>query len=232
MRDPDACVVLGKRKQSRQVRGAHASIAGQHHTSGKQEHISYTTLRAASQSLISCRNMRDPDACVVLCVRKQSRQVREAHASIAGQPSAHIWATRAHNQHHMVGSKPITHPLQNQAGSIRMCGVGQKKTKQASLRGTCQHSRPAISTHLGNEGTNHTPHGGQQADHSRPAESGGIQMHVWGRAKENDMQVRGAHASMACQPLAHIWATRAHNTHHMAGSKPIAHRLQNQEGSR
>ena len=49
-----------------------------------------------------------------------------------------------------------------------MCGVGQKKTKQAGQRGTCQHSLPA----------------------------------------------------------SHIWATRTHNIHHMAGGKPITHRLQ------
>jgi hypothetical protein len=36
------------------------------------------------------------------------------------------------------------------------------------------------------EGTQKAPHGGQQADHSPPAESGGIQMHVWGKAKEHN----------------------------------------------
>ena len=90
------------------------------------------------------------------------------------QQASHIWATRAHNIHHMAGSKPIIHQLQNQEGSRCMCGVGRKETKQAGQRGTCQHSQPA----------------------------------------------------------SHIWATRAHNIHHMAGSKPIIHQLQNQAGSR
>ena len=55
-----------------------------------------------------------------------------------------------------------------------MCGLGRKKAKQGSQRGTCQHSQPAL----------------------------------------------------------HMEYYRAHNQHHMAGSKPIAHQLQNQEGSR
>ena len=118
-------------------------MAGQEHTSVHRGHTTSTTWKAASRSLTSCRIRRDPDACVVLGERKQSRLVRGAHASIAGQPSSHIWATRAHNQHHMAGSKPITHGLQNQEGSRCMCGVGRNKTKQADQGGTCQHSLPA-----------------------------------------------------------------------------------------
>jgi hypothetical protein len=43
----------------------------------------------------------------------------------------------------------------------------------------------ASLTHLGNKGEKPAPHGGQQADHSLAAESGCIQMHVWGWEKEN-----------------------------------------------
>ena len=50
---------------------------------------------------------------------------------------------------------------------------GHMLAKQASIR------------HLGNESIQPAPHGGQQGDHSLAAEIGGIQMHVWGRAKEN-----------------------------------------------
>jgi hypothetical protein len=40
---------------------------------------------------------------------KQAGQRGTCHHS---QPAAHIWATRAHNQQQMAGSKPITHGLQ------------------------------------------------------------------------------------------------------------------------
>ena len=76
------CEVV-KRKQSKLVRGAHASIAGHHHTSGEQWHITYTSWRAASRSLTRCRIMRDPDKCVGLGERKQFRVVRGTHASMA-----------------------------------------------------------------------------------------------------------------------------------------------------
>jgi hypothetical protein len=61
-----------------------------------------------------------------------------------------------------------------------------KQYKTAGQRGTCHSidSQPASITHLGNEGTKPAPHGGQQADHSLAAERGGIQMHVWGTAKQ------------------------------------------------
>ena len=37
---------------------------------------------------------------------------------------------------------------------------------------------------MSNEGIYQAPNGGQQVDHSLAAEIGGIQMHVWGKAKE------------------------------------------------
>ena len=140
-------VVLGERKQSRLVRGAHASIAGQHHTWNNRGHITSTTWRAASRSLTGCRNRRDPDACVGYGKTIQRRLVRGAHASIAGQhhtsgQRGHISSTtwRAARvcvtlQHHMAGSKLITHWLQNREGSGCMWG-GRKTTIQASQRGT------------------------------------------------------------------------------------------------
>jgi hypothetical protein len=58
----------------------------------------------------------------------------------------------------------------------------------------------ANNTHVDSKGTQQAPHGGKQAINSRAAESGGIQMHVWGRTKEHNAgQSRGAHASMASQ---------------------------------
>ena len=120
---PDACVGLGDRQQSKQVRGAHASIAGQHHTSGQRGHIISTTGRTATQSLTCCRIRKGPDACVGQGDRRnQGRLVRGAHASIAGHQH---WASRTHNIHHMVGSNAIAHHLQNQEGSRCMCGVGR-----------------------------------------------------------------------------------------------------------
>jgi hypothetical protein len=88
----------------------------------------------------------------VWCWAKETKHAgQRGTCSIAGQPATHIWETRSHNINHMAGSKPITHSLQNQEGSGCMCGVGQKKTKQAGQRATCQHSRPA--SHLSNKGT-------------------------------------------------------------------------------
>ena len=60
----------------------------------------------------------------------------------------------------------------------------QKKTKQAGQRGTCQQ-RPASITCLGNEASQPAAHSREPAHHSRAAETGWIQMHVWGRAKKN-----------------------------------------------
>ena len=124
--DQDACVVLGKRKQSRQVRGAHASIAVQHHTRGQQGHITHTTWRAASHSLTSCRIRRDPDACVVLGNRKQFRVVRGAHASMASQQ--HTSEQRGHTKCDTSrAAKPTAHQLQNQDESRCMCEVVERK---------------------------------------------------------------------------------------------------------
>jgi hypothetical protein len=159
----------------------HSRPASQH-TRNNRRPTTSTTWRAASQSLTTCRIKRDRDACVVLAERNQSRQL--SVASKAGQH--HTYGQRwAHNQHHMAGSKPITHSLLIYDGCRCMCGVGQKKTKQAGQRGTCQHSRPATRNHLSNKGTQQATPVGQQADHSRAADIGGIQMRVWGRAKEN-----------------------------------------------
>ena len=80
----------------------------------------------------------------VWCWSKQSKagRSRGAHASMASHQhtSGH---RRAHNIHHMAGSKPFTHKLQNQEGSRCMCGVGRKKTMQAgeghTLACPCTH---------------------------------------------------------------------------------------------
>ena len=238
-RDPDACVVLGERKQSRPVRGAHASIACQHHTWNIRGHITSTIWRAAWQPLTSCRIKRDPDACVVLGERKQSRLVRGAHASIAGQhhtsgqqghriyttwlAGTHIRASRAHNKHQMAGSKPITHGLQNQEGSRCMCGVGRKKTKQAGQRGTCQHSLPASHIWATRAHNQHHMAGSKPITHGLQNQEGSRCMCGVGRKKTKQAGQRGT-----CQhslPASHIWATRAQNIHHMAGQEHTsAHR--------
>jgi hypothetical protein len=96
------CIVWGgaTEKQSRLVRGAHASMAGQQHTCDHRGQTLGTKWQAASQSLTSCRIRRDPDA---LCgaggqKAKQARLVRGIHASMAGQQhkcehSGHISST-------------------------------------------------------------------------------------------------------------------------------------------
>ena len=124
-----------------------------------------------------------------------------------------MWAARAHNIHHMAGPLPITHTLQNQDGSICMCGAGgQKKTKQTGQ----EWHMPAWlanNTHVGSKGTQQAPHGWKQGrDHSRAAESGGIHMRVWGRrAKENKAdRSRVAHASMASEQ--HTCGQQGHTT--------------------
>ena len=143
---------------------AHASIiASQQHASVHRGRITSTTWRAASRSLTSCRIRMDPDACVGKGKRKQSRLVRGAHPSIASQPSAHIWATRAHIQHHVAGSKPIAHQLQNQEGSSCMWGVRRIKTSQGSRhRDTCQHGQPATQISA------KRAHNQQNMAHSKP----------------------------------------------------------------
>ena len=117
---------LGERKQSRLVKGAHASMGSQQHTSGQQGHITYTTWRAASHSLTSCRIRRDPDACVVLGNRKQFRVVRGAHASMASQQ--HTSEQRGHTKCDTSrAAKPTAHQLQNQDESRCMCEVVERK---------------------------------------------------------------------------------------------------------
>ena len=145
-RDPDACVVLGERKQSRLVRGAHASIACQHHTSGQRGHITSTTWRAANRSLTGCRIRRDPDACVVLGERKQSRLVRGAHASIAcqhhtsGQQGHRIYTTwPGRNTHPRIegtqqaphGRQQADHSPAAEIGGIQMHVWGRTKEHNA-----------------------------------------------------------------------------------------------------
>ena len=51
----------------------------------------------------------------------------EGHMLVLASQPSHIWATTAHNKQHMAGSKRVTHLLQNQDGSRRMCGVGGRK---------------------------------------------------------------------------------------------------------
>jgi len=152
-------------------------MAGQERTSAHRGHTTSTTWQAASRSLTSCRIRRDPDACAVLGERKQSRQVRGAHASIAC------------HQH-----------TSGQQGHI------------------IYTIWPGRHTHLRIEGAKKAPHGRQQADHSPAAESGGIQMHVWSRAKGNKAGRSEGHTP-AQSGSTHIWATRAHNIHHMAGQE-------------
>ena len=68
---------------------------------------------------------------------KKTKQGSQRGTCQHSQPATHMECYRAHNKHHIVGSKPITHRLQNQEGSRCMCGVGRKKSKQGSQRGTC-----------------------------------------------------------------------------------------------
>ena len=106
------------------VKGAHASIASQHHTSEQREHITST---------------------------HGGQQADHSPAAEIGAIQMHVWGRAK----------------ENKAGRSE----GHMLAKQASIR------------HLGNESIQPAPHGGQQGDHSPTAESGGIQMHVWGRAK-------------------------------------------------
>ena len=125
-----------------------------------------------SKPLTHTLQNQERSRCMCGVGRKKTKQASQrAHTSIASQPASHIWETRAHNIHHMAGSKPITHKLQNHDGSRCMCGVGRKKTKQASqIRGHIL-ALPASNSHLSNKVKHHTPHGGQQAGHSQAAES-------------------------------------------------------------
>ena len=132
---------------------------------------------------------------------KKTKHTGQRDTCQHSQPASHIWASRALNKHHMAGSKPITHQLQKGRDPNACVVLGERKqcrhVRGAHASIACQHytsgqqgqilytTWPASVTHLGIEGTQQAPHGRQQADHSPAAESGGIQMHVWGRAQEN-----------------------------------------------
>ena len=147
-------------------------MAGQEHTSAHRGHTTSTTWR---QQADHSRAAESGGIHMHVWGRaKEHNAAGQRGTCQHSQPASHDWVSRAHNINHIAGGKPITHPLQNPAGSRCMCGVGRKKTKPASQRGTCQHSQTA----------------------------------------------------------SHMEYYIAHNIHHMAGSKPITHQLQNQEGSR
>ena len=94
-----------------------------------------------------------------------------------------------------------------------------KENKAGRSEGNMLEER-ASNIHGIIEGTYHTPHGGQQANHSPAAKSGRIQMHVWCCEKENQAGRLEGHMRALPASHQHIWATRAHNIHRMPGSKP------------
>jgi hypothetical protein len=63
---------------------------------------------------------------------------------------------------------------------------GKAKEHNAGYSDSHMPAWVANNAHVCSKGTRQEPHGGQQADHSLAAESGGIQMHVWGRTKEHN----------------------------------------------
>ena len=163
--------------------GAHASIAGQHHTS-EQKGAQHTP-HAGTQAIHS---QAAESGGIQMLVWGRTKEHN------AGWSDGHMpaWVAnttnlskRAHSIHHMPGRKPFTHSLQNQEGSRCMCGVGRKNTMRANSDGHMP-AWVANNTHVGSKGTQQAPHGDKQADHSPPAESGGIQMQVWGRTKEHN----------------------------------------------
>jgi hypothetical protein len=94
------------------------------------------------------------------------------------------------------------------------------------------HASIASQQHTSEQkGAQQAPHGGQQADHSPAGESGGIQMHVWGKAKEHNAGYSEGHMPAQPASITHL-SKRANSKHHTAGNKPITHHLQIQEGSR
>jgi hypothetical protein len=106
------------------------------------------------------------------------------------------------------GSKLITHQLQTQEGSRSKCGCERRKRKHACQRSTYHHGEPA--TRIGATRTQNK-HGGQQGIHSQAAESGGIQMHVWGFGERKQCRlVRRARASPA--GWQHLSEQRGHKT--------------------
>ena len=144
-----------------------------------------------------------------------------------------IWATRAHYMHHMAGSKPYTHLLQNQDRSRCMCGVGQKKTKQAGQRGTCQHSRPSSHIWATRAYDMHEMAGSNPITHMLKIEEGSRCMCGVGRNRKKQAGQRGT-----CQhswPASHIWATRPqyiHHVHHVAAASGSLTRCKIIKGSR
>jgi hypothetical protein len=65
------------------------------------------------------------------CWQKKTNQAGQKGTCQHSRPASHIWATRAHNIHHMGGSKPITHQLQ-EIGGIQMHVWGRAKENKAS----------------------------------------------------------------------------------------------------
>jgi hypothetical protein len=95
------------------------------------------------------------------------------------------------------GGKQAIHSLAAESGGIQMHVWGRTKEHNAGYSEGHIPAWVANNTHVDSKGTQPAPHGGQQAIHSHAAESGGIQMHVWGRTKEHNAgQPEGAHARM------------------------------------
>ena len=126
--------------------------------------------------------------------RRKTKQAGQRGTYQHSLPASHIWASRAHNKHHIAGSNPIAHQLQNHEGSTCICGVGQKKTKQAGQRGT---TSMAGWQHTWNNGGHITYTAWRAA--SRSLTSCRIKQDpdacvVLGERKQSRL-VRGAHAS-------------------------------------
>ena len=153
---------------------------------------------------------------------KNTMQAGQRGTCQHSQPASHVWATRAQNQHHMAGSKPITYKLQNQAGSRCMCGVGQKKKKQASQRAHAsiagQHHTSGQQGHI-----KYTTWPGSLAiTYVLQNQAGSRCMCGVGRKKTKQAGQRGT--CQHSQPASHIWATRAHNVHMAGQEHTSAHR--------
>ena len=162
--------------------------------------------------------------------RKKTKQASQRGTCQHSMPASHMEYSRAHNQHHMAGSLATTYFLQNQAGSRCMCGVGRKKTKQASQRGTCQHSMPASHMEYSRAHNQHHMAGSLATTYFLQNQAGSRCMCGVGRKKTKQASQRGT-----CQhsmPASHMEYSRAHNQHHMAGSLATTYFLQNQAGSR
>jgi hypothetical protein len=130
--------------------------------------------------------------------RKKTKQASQRGTYQPCRPASHIWATRAQNQHHMAGSKPITHRLQNQEGSRCMCGVGRKKTKQTGQKGTCQHSQPATRISPPNANNIHHMAGSKWITHSLQNQAGSRCM--CGVGQKQSIQGSQGGTCQHCQP--------------------------------